>query len=76
VFGNPAGGAKLLALDLAAAVDIPLRLAVIGTEPGRSEIVQRDMHTLLAGEAVELAAGFTTLLHSLAEQAAELASSR
>jgi uncharacterized protein (DUF302 family) len=76
VFGNPAGGAKLLAVDLAAAVDIPLRLAVIGAEPGHSEIVLRDMRTLLAGDADELAKGFTTLLHSLAEQAAEIASSR
>jgi uncharacterized protein (DUF302 family) len=30
IFGNPAAGARLLAHDLAAAVDIPLRLAVIG----------------------------------------------
>jgi uncharacterized protein (DUF302 family) len=29
VFGNPAAGAKLLDLDMAAAVDIPLRLAVV-----------------------------------------------
>src|SRR3954451_23493630 len=31
IFGNPAAGEKLLARDLAAAIDIPLRLAVIGT---------------------------------------------
>jgi len=30
VFGYPAAGAKLLARDLDAAVDIPLRLAVVG----------------------------------------------
>src|SRR3954453_17252643 len=46
VFGNPAAGARLLAHDLAAAVDIPLRLAVIGRD-GASEIVLRDMGTLL-----------------------------
>jgi uncharacterized protein (DUF302 family) len=43
VFGNPAAGAKLLARDLAAAVDIPLRLAVIAAEPERSEIVLRTL---------------------------------
>src|SRR2546421_11851051 len=46
VFGNPAAGAKLLARDIAAAVDIPLRLAVIATDGG-SEIVLRDMRSLL-----------------------------
>jgi uncharacterized protein (DUF302 family) len=43
VFGNPAAGAKLLARDIAAAVDIPLRLAVIAAEPERSEIVLRTL---------------------------------
>ena len=73
VFGSPAAGSKLLALDLAAAVDIPLRLAVVGAEPGRSEIVLRDMRTLLPAEAGELADAFTGVLRALAAQARELA---
>ena len=47
IFGNPTAGSKLLDEDLAAAVDIPLRLAVIGAEGGGSEIIARDMRTLL-----------------------------
>jgi uncharacterized protein (DUF302 family) len=69
VFGNPAGGAKLLARDLAAAVDIPLRLAVVSAEPGRSEIVLRDMRSLLSDDLGELADAFTEVLRSLAAQA-------
>ena len=65
VFGNPAAGARLLAQDLAAAVDIPLRLAVIGRDGG-SEIVLRDMRTLLDGD---IADGFTEVLRELAEAA-------
>lgn len=65
IFGNPAGGAKLLERDLAAAVDIPLRLAVIGTADGTSEIVARDMHTLL-GDHPQLADAFNGVLESLA----------
>lgn len=42
IFGNPAAGARLLEFDLAAAVDIPLRLAVIGRGDA-SEIVLSDM---------------------------------
>ena len=73
VFGSPAAGSQLLALDLAAAVDIPLRLAVIASEPGRSEIVLRDMRSLLPDEAGELADGFTAVLRALAAQARDLA---
>jgi uncharacterized protein (DUF302 family) len=65
VFGNPAGGARLLAADLAAAVDIPLRLAVIGGDAG-TEVVYRDMRSLLGGERGELADAFTAVLHALA----------
>jgi uncharacterized protein (DUF302 family) len=71
VFGSPAAGAKILALDLAAAVDIPLRLAVIGTGEGTSEIVLRDMASLLDGAAAPLAGGFTDVLRGLAEAARE-----
>jgi uncharacterized protein (DUF302 family) len=67
IFGNPAGGAKLLASDLAAAVDIPLRLAVVGADGGSSEIVLRDMRSLLAAEETELADGFTAMLRALSE---------
>src|SRR4051794_3776783 len=62
IFGNPASGAGLLGHDLAAAVDIPLRLAVIGRD-GASEIVLRDMRTLLD---FDIADAFTDLLRGLA----------
>ena len=71
VFGNPAGGAKLLARELAAAVDIPLRLAVIAGTDGGSEIVLRDMRSLLGEEQAELADGFTAVLRALAADARE-----
>jgi hypothetical protein len=38
ILGNPAAGAALLARGLAAAVDIPLRLAIIATERGANEM--------------------------------------
>ncbi|HEX4716886.1 MAG TPA: DUF302 domain-containing protein [Thermoleophilaceae bacterium] len=69
VFGNPAAGAKLLARDLASAVDIPLRLAVIAAEPGHSEIVLRNMRTLLADELADLAELFNVVLRTLAADA-------
>jgi hypothetical protein len=53
--------------DMAAAVDIPLRLAVIATDDGASEIVLRDMASLLHGAAGPLAGGFTDVLRGLAE---------
>jgi uncharacterized protein (DUF302 family) len=65
VFGNPAGGARLLARDPAAAVDIPLRLAVIASGEG-SEVVLRDMRSLLGDGLGELADAFTGLLRELA----------
>jgi uncharacterized protein (DUF302 family) len=55
IFGNPAAGAVPLARGLAAAVDIPLRLAISPTERGPSEIVHRDMRSLLADDAADLA---------------------
>jgi uncharacterized protein (DUF302 family) len=67
IFGNPAAGASLLAHDLAAAVDIPLRLAVIGRDGG-SEIVLRDMRTLIDAE---IADGFNAVLRSLAQTVRE-----
>jgi uncharacterized protein (DUF302 family) len=69
VFGNPAAGAKLLERDLAAAVDIPLRLAVIGAESGGSVIVLRDMRSLLADDLADLADAFTDVLRALAADA-------
>jgi len=71
VFGSPAAGAKLLARDLDAAVDIPLRLAVVAPEPGRSEIVLRDMRSLLGDDLAELADAFTAVLRALVQQARE-----
>jgi len=65
IFGNPEAGARLLAHDLAAAVDIPLRLAVIGRDGG-SEIVWRDMRSLIDAEVAD---GFTAVLRGLAEAA-------
>ena len=68
IFGNPAAGAKLLARDLAAAADIPLRLAVVQAADG-TEIVLRDMRTLLDAELTEIADAFTGVLRSIAAQA-------
>jgi uncharacterized protein (DUF302 family) len=64
VFGNPAAGARVLAGDLAAAVDIPLRLAVIAGAQG-TEVVYRDMRTLLAEESAEVADALTGVLRDL-----------
>jgi uncharacterized protein (DUF302 family) len=69
VFGNPAAGAKLLARDMAAAVDIPLRLAVIGQTGGGSEIVLRDMRSLLGEDLTDIADQFTSVLRGLATAA-------
>jgi uncharacterized protein (DUF302 family) len=63
IFGNPAAGAPLLAHDLAAAVDIPLRLAVVGHDGG-SEVVLRNMRSLIDAD---IADGFTDVLRGLAE---------
>jgi uncharacterized protein (DUF302 family) len=65
VFGNPAAGAEVLAHDLAAAVDIPLRLAVIESGGG-SEIVLRDMRSLIDGDVADR---FTDVLRGLAAAA-------
>jgi uncharacterized protein (DUF302 family) len=65
VFGNPAAGARVLAADLAAAVDIPLRIAVIGGEGG-TELVFRDMRTLLGDEQGEVADALTGALRDIA----------
>jgi uncharacterized protein (DUF302 family) len=73
VFGNPAAGAALLDRDLGAAVDIPLRLAVIGRGPGESAIVIRPMETLLAAEHHDLAGRLTTVLRELAAEARDTA---
>jgi uncharacterized protein (DUF302 family) len=69
VFGNPAAGARLLARDLAAAVDIPLRLAVIARPDGLSEIVLRDMRTLLSDDLRDIADALTGVLRTLAAEA-------
>jgi uncharacterized protein (DUF302 family) len=69
VFGNPAAGAALLDRDLSAAVDIPLRLAVIGRGGEDSSIVIRPMRTLLGNEHGDLADRFTALLRTLADAA-------
>jgi uncharacterized protein (DUF302 family) len=75
VFGNPAAGAKLLERDLAAAVDIPLRLAVIGAGGG-SEIVLRDMRSLLCDDLADLADALTAVLRAVAQDASELATTQ
>ncbi len=71
VFGNPAAGAQLLAHDLDAAVDIPLRLAVVAEEHDKSRIVLRDMRSLLGDRHGELADAFTGVLRALANDARE-----
>ena len=68
IFGDPTAGARLLACDLAAAVDILLRLAVIGRGDDASEIVLRDMRTLIDAD---IADDFTDVLRGLAEAARE-----
>src|SRR3954469_15015387 len=70
IFGNPAAGAKLLARDLAAAVDIPLRLAVITGADGGTDIVLRDMRSLLGEEDGDIADELTAVLRALARAAA------
>jgi uncharacterized protein (DUF302 family) len=70
VFGNPAAGEKLLARDLAAAVDIPLRLAVIATGRDTSAVVIRPMATLLPEPLGDLGEAFDRVLRSLASEAA------
>jgi uncharacterized protein (DUF302 family) len=73
VFGNPAAGETLLARDLATAVDIPLRLAVIETGPDTSAIVLRPMESLLPPDLAEVAGRFTGMLRSLASEARDAA---
>jgi uncharacterized protein (DUF302 family) len=73
VFGNPTVGARVLEHDLAAAVDIPLRLAVIAGPEQGATIVLRDMRSLLGGELEALAEELTGVLRALAARAAELA---
>lgn len=73
IFGNPAAGAKLLARDLAAAIDIPLRIAVIAAESGTSEIVLRDMRPMLSDELADVADAFTQVLRAIATEARDRA---
>ena len=73
VFDNPAAGEKLLARNLTTAVDIPLRLAVIGTGPNTSAIVVRPMESLLPADLTAVAAAFTGVLRSLASEARDMA---
>jgi uncharacterized protein (DUF302 family) len=73
VFGNPAAGAKLLERELAAAVDIPLRLAVTAAAGGGSEIVLRDMRSLLGDDLADIADAFNQVLRALAADARDRA---
>jgi uncharacterized protein (DUF302 family) len=73
VFGNPVAGEKLLARNLATAVDIPLRLAVIQTGPDTSAIVLRPMESLVPAELADVAAALTGVLRSLASEARDAA---
>jgi uncharacterized protein (DUF302 family) len=74
VFGNPAAGAKLLARDVTAAVDIPLRLAVVAADGGGSEIVLRDTRSLLSDDLADLADAFNQVLRALAADARDRSS--
>ena len=73
LFSDPALEAKLLKRDLINAVDLPLRIAVVERECGHSEIVVRDMRTLLRGDLEHLADACTAVLAAIAAEAAELA---
>jgi uncharacterized protein (DUF302 family) len=76
IFGNPAAGARLLARELAAAVDIPLRLAVVRGSHGGSDIILRDMRTLLGEHHPAEADAFNEVLRALASRAREIATAR
>jgi uncharacterized protein (DUF302 family) len=69
IFGNPAGGEKLLAQRLEAVVDIPLRLGVIGTGEQSSAIIIRPMRSLLGDDLGDLPDRFTDALRDLAATA-------
>ena len=69
IFGNPAAGEAVLAAELEAAVDIPLRLAVVGDGDGASRIVMRPTNTLLDAELAGPADKLTGVLVSIAEAA-------
>jgi uncharacterized protein (DUF302 family) len=73
VFGNPAAGEAVLARELAAAVDIPLRLAVFARDPERSAIVLRPMESLLGADLAEVAARLTVVLRTIAAAARDAA---
>jgi uncharacterized protein (DUF302 family) len=73
VFGNPAAGEAVLAADLAAAVDIPLRLAVIGRGDDQSQIVMRPMESLLDPELAGVAQRLDGVLRTLAAASASRA---
>lgn len=73
IFGDPAVGSELLEAEPAAAVDIPLRLAVVNGDDARSEIVRRDLHSLLPDRVSDLAERFNSVLEGLAEEARERA---
>jgi uncharacterized protein (DUF302 family) len=68
VFGNPAAGANVLEHDLAAAVDLPLRLAVVAAGAHHAQVVFRDMRSLLAPELGAAADTMTALLRALANE--------
>lgn len=76
VFGNPAAGAKLLAREITAAVDIPLRLAVVQGADGGARIVLRNMRALLGEEHGEIAEAFTGVLRSLATEVRDTLASK
>jgi uncharacterized protein (DUF302 family) len=73
IFGNPAAGEALLAADLSAAVDIPLRLAVIAVDDQHSQIVLRPMQSLLGDELSAVAERLTTVLRTIAAGARDAA---
>ncbi|MCW2950916.1 MAG: hypothetical protein JWQ48_86 [Conexibacter sp.] len=73
IFGNPAAGARLLARDLAAAVDIPLRLAVVRGSHGGSDIILRATRTLIGEQHPVEADAFDGALRALAARAREIA---
>lgn len=73
IFGNPAAGEAVLAGELEAAIDIPLRLAVVGDEDGTSRIVVRPMQTLLSDALQPVAERLTGVLQTIAGAARDRA---
>lgn len=76
VFGNPAAGTKLMQVNQAAGIDLPLKVLVWEDEPGRAMLSYSDPAWLaerysLGGETAPVIAGMTKLLAAVTQKAAK-----